>query len=203
MHLSQIVDSPVVCMVTLGRGVGREAVSAMLRLLVDIEEGAASGRLNVSFLNVLFNSFAQTHEQLTKKPSGIASLSFIGIRHMHVLNKQYRSKRKPTDILSFPHSLQGDATWGELHGDFVLGQIFVCMPLIESRLKFAKACSPSKKSYNGLVLKLRLARLMAHAFCHLHGFDHETLAKHRVMQRMESCLLLQASPIWRRSPLFL
>lgn len=177
----------------------------MSRLLIDIEERAVNGRLNASFLNVLFSSFAQTHEQLTDKPSGIASLSFIGIRQMHVLNKRYRGKRKPTDILSFSHSLQDDAACGEdRQGDsFVLGQIFVCMPLIASRLRLAEECPPSKKSYNGLVLKLRLVRLMAHAFCHLHGFDHQTLAEHRGMQRMESRLLLQASPLWRRLPLFL
>jgi probable rRNA maturation factor len=71
------------------------------------------------------------------------------------LNRQYRKKDYPTDVLSFPFN-------EELPDGFYLGDIFICYPVAESQAE-----------ENNISLPEELFRLMVHGILHLLGYDHE------------------------------
>lgn len=74
-----------------------------------------------------------------------------------VLNKQYRQKDYPTDVLSFPFNEEVPEE------GFYLGDIFICYPVAEEQAK-----------ENGITLEEELFTLMLHGVLHLAGYDHET-----------------------------
>mmetsp|Transcript_36345 Transcript_36345/g.84342 ORF Transcript_36345/g.84342 Transcript_36345/m.84342 type:complete len:181 (-) Transcript_36345:60-602(-) len=84
------------------------------------------------------------------------SLSFIGESKMKYLNKTYRFKNKPTNVLAF----RFEEVVPEV-GD--LGDIFVC-PHVAIREGIERS-EPLQKV---------LDHLIVHGLCHLCGFDHDT-----------------------------
>jgi probable rRNA maturation factor len=71
------------------------------------------------------------------------------------LNREYRQKDYPTDVLSFPLNQQ-------FPEGYYLGDIFICYPLArEQAQKF------------NIPLHDELLRLMVHGVLHLSGHDHE------------------------------
>jgi len=76
------------------------------------------------------------------------SLTFIGPKEIHRLNKLYRKVNKPTDILSFPISKNA-------------GEIFICPTVTKKEaVKF-------ERDYKNF-----LAFLFIHGCVHLLGYDH-------------------------------
>ena len=84
------------------------------------------------------------------------SLVFISPAKMRELNKSYRTKDAPTDILSFPLSK-------------VSGEIFLCMSEVKK-----------KAPLFGMTEREYLGYLFIHGLIHLEGFDHG-----RTMTRLE------------------
>lgn len=74
------------------------------------------------------------------------------------LNKQYRNKDKPTDVLSFPLDEHGL----EKYGILPLGDIFICLEVAQQQT-----------SEMNIPLNQELARLVVHGILHLIGYDHE------------------------------
>jgi probable rRNA maturation factor len=72
------------------------------------------------------------------------------------LNKTYREKDYPTDVLSFPFEEELP------EGGYYLGDIFICHPVAEEQAK-----------ENGVTLEEELFTLMVHGVLHLGGYDHE------------------------------
>lgn len=71
---------------------------------------------------------------------------------IRVLNRQYRHKDKPTDILSFPAAVQGVA------GDLVIS--------VEAAVRQAKE--------RDHLVEMEIKVLLLHGLLHLAGYDHET-----------------------------
>jgi probable rRNA maturation factor len=87
------------------------------------------------------------------------------------LNRTYRKKNKPTNVLSFPN--------GEVEvGVQQLGDIVLAYDTIVREAKM------QKKS-----LKHHLTHLTMHGVLHLLGFDHETDAEAEIMEACEIALL--------------
>jgi probable rRNA maturation factor len=92
---------------------------------------------------------------------------FITSPEMKALNKQYRNKNKPTDVLSFaptdPESL---------------GELLFCMPVLKKQAKEQKHS-----------LDHELLYMMIHGILHLLGYDHElSKAEEKLMFRLQdSC----------------
>ena len=80
------------------------------------------------------------------------SIVLIDSKKITELNKKYRNKNFPTDVLSFP----GEMKFG------TIGEIFICMQ--EARKNSKKYKVSEKKE---------LARIMIHGILHLLGYDHE------------------------------
>ncbi len=84
---------------------------------------------------------------------------------LQALNREFRSRDKPTDVLSFPAS--------EIETPF-LGDIAIAYGVAA---KDAKAQSKTLADH--------LAHLLIHGLLHLAGFDHETDTEAQEMEAME------------------
>lgn len=104
---------------------------------------------------------------------------------MQVLNKNYRGKNYPTDVLSFPVP-EPFARMG------ILGELVICLPVL-------KAQAVEQKHSASLELDI----LLVHGVLHLLGFDHELGPKQaREMASWEAKLLasLLASASKKKTP---
>lgn len=83
------------------------------------------------------------------------SLVFVGEQASRTLNRRFRKKDRPTDVLSFPLG----ATAAD--GRFYLGDIVICVPVADRQARRA-----------GHPLERELKALAVHGYLHLLGFDH-------------------------------
>ncbi len=100
-------------------------------------------------------------------------------RSMRELNRDYRGKDRPTDVLAFA---QREGEGGELHPE-ILGDIVV------------SADTAARQARRGL--KREILHLCAHGLCHLLGHDHATAADDAAMKARVRALLAEAE---RRGP---
>jgi len=91
------------------------------------------------------------------KIDGNMAIKLGGKEESRALNKQYRQKDYPTDVLSFPFNEEVPEE------GFYLGDIFICYPIAEEQAK-----------ESGITLEEELFTLMLHGVLHLAGYDHET-----------------------------
>ena len=87
------------------------------------------------------------------------SVHCIGDIKMTRLNKQYRGKAYPTDVLSFPLGENND-----------IGDLFLCIPQIIRQAK-----------QFGVSAKEECVRMLSHGTLHLIGYDHMTSEESKKM----------------------
>ena len=102
-----------------------------------------------------------------------ASLILADDDHVRSLNKQFRGKDTPTNVLSFP---DGDIPMGE--DTLPLGDIIIAIPTV-----LREAAEQHKIPQN------HLCHLMVHGLLHLCGFDHMTDEEATVMEDAEIRIL--------------
>ena len=85
------------------------------------------------------------------------SVVFIESDEMRRINKQYRHKDKPTDVLSF-----GEIRYFYDPDKFILPEILIC----------PEEVSKNAQEY-GVSFEEELAKVLIHGILHLLGFDHE------------------------------
>ena len=88
------------------------------------------------------------------------------------LNRQYRGKDGPTNVLSFPSELPAEV------GSALVGDIVICAPVV------ARECVRQDKSPEA-----HWAHLVIHGILHLLGFDHHTDDEAQRMEAVETRLL--------------
>ncbi|KAK9720808.1 hypothetical protein K7432_003872 [Basidiobolus ranarum] len=108
-----------------------------------------------------------------------------GDRFIRKLNREYRDKDKPTDILSFP--FHQAITPGNLdlpeymtEDDRNLGDMIISVAYV------LRHCKDNK-----ITLQERLPVLYTHGICHLLGYDHETDTEYELMSKKEEEILKQ------------
>ena len=102
------------------------------------------------------------------------TLRIVGAAEGRKLNRQWRGKDKPTNVLSFPSGVM--AMPGE---DVVpLGDIVICAPVIRR-----EAVEQGKAS------RAHWAHMVVHGVLHLLGYDHESGPDAAVMESLERRLL--------------
>ncbi len=90
------------------------------------------------------------------------------------LNQQYRNKKGPTNVLSFPYEpFPGIASR-------LLGDIVICAPVVEEEAK----------AQNKLLLA-HWAHMVVHGALHLLGYDHENCQDADIMENLETEILIQ------------
>ena len=98
---------------------------------------------------------------------------------IHELNRDYRGKDRPTDVLAFA---QREGEGGGLHPE-ILGDIVVSLETARRQAK------------QGLLAEILF--LSAHGLCHLLGYDHQTDAEEAEMNERVGAVLAEGT---RRGP---
>lgn len=96
------------------------------------------------------------------------SILLTGDDQIKNLNRMYRRKNRPTDVLAFAQR-EGDHAE---RADRLLGDVIVSVPTARRQAQSA-----------GKELAAELQMLLAHGLLHLLGWDHDTLARDRRMRR--------------------
>lgn len=111
--------------------------------------------------------------------SAEVSVSFVDNNEIRRLNRLYRDKDKPTDVLSFPLGENGVYDVNNETGALLLGDVVIS---IETAIKQAKM-------YNH-PLEREVGFLTVHSMLHLLGYDHETspLEAERMHEKEEMVL---------------
>lgn len=108
------------------------------------------------------------NEKLFKR-DGQIELIFIDDVRIKAINKEYRKKNAPTDVISFAYLEVTD--YENQEGEVIVGDIFIS---IDTAKKQAKE--------KGHTLKMEMAILFVHGLLHLFGFDHQTDAEEDEME---------------------
>jgi probable rRNA maturation factor len=101
---------------------------------------------------------------------GEVTLRFVDAEEGRCLNRDYRGKDYPTNVLSFPY-----ATEPRLHGDLVL-----CAAVVRR-----------EAAEQGKTPEAHFAHLVVHGILHLQGWDHEDEADAQAMEAREREILAQ------------
>jgi len=103
------------------------------------------------------------------------SVRIVDAGEIHALNREYRGKDKPTNVLSFPA--------GEVEGlpedvPRPLGDIVICADVVRD-----------EAAAQGKATAAHWAHMLVHGTLHLLGFDHETDAGAAAMEALETRIL--------------
>ena len=114
------------------------------------------------------------------KPAEV-SVTFVDNKEIQTLNREYRQKDAPTDVLSFPMAENGEYDIDEDNGCKILGDIVISM---ERAMEQAELYGHS--------LQREVAYLTVHSMLHLLGYDHESSGLEAVrMREKEEAVLMQ------------
>lgn len=114
------------------------------------------------------------------------SLELTGDRRMQRLNREYRKKDRPTDVLAFPIR---EAALPRVVRPVtpMLGDVVISLPTAVRQAKEA-----------GRSIDIELAMLLVHGVLHLCGYDHERNSREAArMSRRERALLRLITPVPR------
>lgn len=103
------------------------------------------------------------------RPRAAVGLCLSDDAHLHALDRDFRGKNRPTDVLSFP----AEPLPGEPADDY-LGDIVISM-------ERAQAQAPRFSA----TFEEEIARLVVHGVLHLLGYDHHASADSRKMKARE------------------
>lgn len=118
--------------------------------------------------------------------SGIAEISvtFVDNEEIHKLNKQYRDKDMPTDVLSFVMGENGTYDIDPKTGAQILGDVVISME---------KAVEQAERY--GHNIQREVGYLTAHSVLHLLGYDHEdNMERVRMREKEEKVMSLLGLP---------
>ena len=106
------------------------------------------------FFNKICKAFPKKYQFLGKKIS--FSLLLSNNKSIKKLNKEFKNKNKPTDILSFPINKKIKISKQTYIGDIIISYDFIDKPKTQKIIKF----------------KEKLIKIFIHGFLHLLGFNH-------------------------------
>ena len=141
----------------------------MININVFSNEKAWSKRLKKKeiFFNKVCKSFPKKYQFLNKKV--ILTLLLSNNENIKKLNKNFRNKNKPTDILSFPFNKKVQISKKTYLGDIIISYNFMNKPRTQKL-----------KSFQNKVIKTFI-----HGFLHLLNFDHIKNKDYKNMLREE------------------
>ncbi|WP_294355456.1 rRNA maturation RNase YbeY [uncultured Sphingomonas sp.] len=122
------------------------------------------------------------HGELLTTPAHVeVSVRLTSDDEVHALNRQYRGKDKPTNVLSFPMvqpDLIDTVTQNSDDGEVLLGDIVL-----------AHGVCVSEAAERGISVEQHLSHLMVHGTLHLLGYDHGTDEEGDAMEELERAAL--------------
>lgn len=123
---------------------------------------------NLTEFKIDKKSFSQVAKKILlgeNRQTGKISLAFVNKSEIQKLNKKYRKKNKPTDVLSFgnPTSYKIQVTSSE---SGYLGEVVICPEVVKENAKKHKSDFQEE-----------LLKVFIHGVLHLLGYEHEKSAK--------------------------
>ena len=119
------------------------------------------------FFNTLVKFFPKKYRFIGKKIN--LSILLSDNKNIKKLNKSFRNKNKPTDVLSFPFEKKLNIKKNTYIGDIVISYEFMNKP----------------KSLSNLEFKNKVTKIFIHGFLHLLGHDHIKLKDFKKMNQEE------------------
>ena len=119
------------------------------------------------FFNKLVKFFPKKYQFKGKKVS--LTLLLSNNKNIKKLNKKFRKKNKPTDILSFPFEKKFNVKKNLYLGDIIISYEFINIPIKKTNLEF----------------KDKLVKTFIHGFLHLLNYDHIKLKDYKKMIKEE------------------
>jgi len=110
-------------------------------------------------------------------PEASVSITLVGDATIRKLNREYRHKDRPTDVLSFP---LGDGAQQKLLGDIVI----------------SVATAKRQAAEYDATLEREIERLLIHGILHLLGHDHHKRDERLRMEREERRLARAIDMPW-------
>jgi probable rRNA maturation factor len=101
-------------------------------------------------------------------PARGACIRVVGSAASRRLNREYRGKDRPTNVLSFPASPDERALAGSL------GDLVICAAVVAAEAREQGKAPPA-----------HWAHMVVHGVLHLHGYDHLSARDARRMERLE------------------
>ena len=141
----------------------------MIRVNVFSEEKAWSKKLKNEdlFFKKVCKAFPKKYQFLNKKVSFSVLLS--NNKNIKKLNKKFRNKDKPTDVLTFPFEKKFNIKKNCYLGDIVISYDYIHKPKILNNLDFKK----------------KVIKVFIHGFLHLLGYDHVKIKDYKKMTKEE------------------
>ena len=129
------------------------------------------GKKKITNITKLFNRILKNlpKKYILKNKKTIITVLLSGNSKIKKLNKVFRKKNKPTDILSFPIKKSIDNKLFYL-GDIIISFEFMNRPKTIKLLEFKK----------------KVIKIFIHGFLHLNGFDHKKNKDFYKMQKEEN-----------------
>ena len=119
------------------------------------------------FFNTLVKLFPKKYRFIRKKIN--LSILLSDNKNIKKLNKRFRNKNKPTDVLSFPFEKKLNLKKNTYLGDIVISYEFMNKP----------------KSLSNLDFKNKVTKIFIHGYLHLLGHDHIKLKDFKKMNQEE------------------
>ena len=119
------------------------------------------------FFNSLVNFFPKKYKFINKKISLTILLS--NNKNIRKLNKKFRNKNKPTDVLSFPSEKKLNLKKFSYIGDIAISYEFMNKSKSQDKLEFIN----------------KVIKTFIHGFLHLLAYDHIKLKDFKKMEKEE------------------
>ena len=144
----------------------------MINIDVFSNEKAWSKRLKKKelFFYKICKEFPKKYKFIGKKINLTILLS--NNKNIKKLNKDFRNKNKPTDVLSFPFEKKFNPKKSKYLGDIVISYEFMNKP----------------KNIRILEFKQKVVKIFIHGFLHLLGHDHIKLKDFKKMSKEEDLI---------------
>ncbi len=144
----------------------------MINIFVFSNEKAWSKRLKKKeiFFHEICKAFPKKYKFTNKKVS--LSLLLSNNKYIKKLNKTFRNKNKPTDVLSFPFNKKFKISKKVYIGDIIISYNFINKP----------------KSQNLKSFQDKLIKIFIHGFLHLLTFDHINDKDYKKMLKEEKLI---------------
>jgi probable rRNA maturation factor len=137
------------------------------KILVTTRRGVKNPYQTAAFKKLVQTILEQPPFGALPDPFSEVSILFCGDEEIHRLNREYRKKDKPTDVLSFPQEEQ----WAKGFSSPSLGDLVISVDTAKRQARRF-----------GLTLKREIQRLTTHGLLHLAGYDHEKVSPQKAQQ---------------------
>ncbi|ALC81664.1 MULTISPECIES: rRNA maturation RNase YbeY [Bacillus] len=149
-----------------------------MTLIIDLTD--TTGRLSDGQLEAIEKLLEFAAEEEGTEPESEVSITIMTNEEIQQINKQYRSKDSPTDVISFAMEEEGEGEIKIVGADTppVLGDIIISI----------EKANEQAEEY-GHSVERELGFLAIHGFLHLLGYDHMTKEQEEEMFTKQKELL--------------